>query len=92
MIQDFYDSAQTGDDKLQSICIANSDLALKFVSIKVHEPQSNLVQKCVEVVDSVLTFFQSADYQLSDQEALVFIPTIVHKVGFAQLLLSEGLT
>ena len=80
MIQDFYNSAQTGDDRTQSICIANSDLALKFVSIKVHEPQSNLVQKCVEVVDSVLTFFQSVDYQLSDQEALVFIPTIVHKV------------
>ncbi|EJF65775.1 ARM repeat-containing protein [Dichomitus squalens LYAD-421 SS1] len=84
LIQDFYSSAQTGDDKLQSICIANSDLALKFVSIKVHEPQSNLVQKCVEVVDSVLTFFQSVDYQLSDQEALVFIPTIVHKLGDAR--------
>ena len=80
MMQDFYNSAQTGDDKMQSICIANSDLALKFVSIKVHEPQSNLVQKCVDVVDSVLTFFQSVDYQLSDQEALIFIPTIVHKV------------
>ncbi len=80
MIQDFYNSAQTGDDNMQSICIANSDLALKFVSIKVHEPQSNLVQKSVEVVDSVLTFIQSVDYQLSDQEAMVFIPTIVHKV------------
>ena len=80
MMQDFYSSAQTGDDNMQSICIANSDLALKYVSIKVHEPQSNLVQKCVDVVDSVLTFFQCVDYQLSDQEALVFIPTVVHKV------------
>ncbi|RDX56874.1 ARM repeat-containing protein [Lentinus brumalis] len=84
MVQDFYSNAQTGDDRLQSICIANSDLALKFVSLKVHEPQSNLVQKCLDAVGAVLAFFQSVDYQLSDQEALVFIPTIVHKLGDAR--------
>ena len=81
MVQDFYTNAQTGDDRVQSICIANSDFALKFVSLKVHEPQSNLVQKCLDAVEAVLAFFQSVDYQLSDQEALVFIPTIVHKVS-----------
>ncbi|KAI0721683.1 ARM repeat-containing protein [Cerioporus squamosus] len=84
MVQDFYNNAQTGDDRLQSICIANSDLALKFVSLKVHEPQSNLVQKCLDVVGAVLAFFQSVDYQLSDQEAMIFIPTIVHKLGDAR--------
>ena len=80
MIQDFYTSAHTGDDQQQAVCIANSDLALKFVSLKAHEPQSNLVQKCLDVVDAVLAFLQSVDYQLSDQEAMCFIPTIVHKV------------
>ena len=80
LVQSFYSDAISGDDKLQNICIANSDLALKFVSIKIHEPQSNLVQKCLDAVEAVLSFFQSVDYQLSDQEALVFIPTIVHKV------------
>lgn len=82
MIQDFYTSAQTGDERQQAICIANSDLALKFVSLKVHEPQSNLVQKCMDVVDAVLAFHQSVDYQLSDQEAMCFIPTVSHKVRF----------
>ena len=80
MIQNFYGDAASSDDRVQSICIANSDLALKFVSLKVHEPQSNLVQKCLDAVEAVLSFFQSVDYQLTDQEALVFIPTIVHKV------------
>lgn len=87
MVQDFYTAAQTGDAKMQSIGIANSDLALKFVSLKVHEPQSNLVQKCLDVVDAVLSFLQSVDYQLSDQEAMVFIPTIVHKVRNLMLIL-----
>ncbi|OSD01602.1 ARM repeat-containing protein [Trametes coccinea BRFM310] len=84
MMQDFYTTAQTGDDQQQAVCIANSDLALKFVSLKVHEPQSNLVQKCLDVVDAVLSFLQSVDYQLSDQEAMCFIPTIVHKLGDAR--------
>ncbi|KAI0831213.1 ARM repeat-containing protein [Trametes gibbosa] len=84
MIQDFYTSAQTGGDKQQAVCIANSDLALKFVSLKVHEPQSNLVQKCLDVVDAVLAFLQSVDYQLSDQEAMCFIPTVAHKLGDAR--------
>ncbi|KAL1947742.1 hypothetical protein VTO73DRAFT_13466 [Trametes versicolor] len=84
MIQDFYTSAQTGDDRQQAICIANSDLALKFVSLKVHEPQSNLVQKCMDVIDAVLAFHQSVDYQLSDQEAMCFIPTVSHKLGDAR--------
>ncbi|KAI0374798.1 ARM repeat-containing protein [Pilatotrama ljubarskyi] len=84
MMQDFYASAATGDDKQQAVCIANSDLALKFVSLKVHEPQSNLVQKCLDVVDAVLAFFQSVDYQLSDQEAMCFIPTVAQKLGDAR--------
>ncbi|KAI0637060.1 ARM repeat-containing protein [Trametes polyzona] len=84
MIQDFYTNAQTGSDKEQAVCIANSDLALKFVSLKVHEPQSNLVQKCLDVVEAVLAFLQSVDYQLSDQEAMCFIPTIAHKLGDAR--------
>ncbi|KAJ8463558.1 hypothetical protein ONZ51_g10183 [Trametes cubensis] len=102
MIQDFYTSAHTGDDQQQAVCIANSDLALKFVSLKAHEPQSNLVQKCMDVVDAVLAFLQSVDYQLSDQEAMCFIPTIVHKIvqtlpkvyaysRVFQLLLENGL-
>jgi cytoskeleton-associated protein 5 len=87
MIHDFYTNVESGDERFGSIeharmvCIANSDFALKYVSMKAHEPQSNLVQRCLEVVESVIAFFQSVDYQLTDSEALCFIPTIVHKVS-----------
>ncbi|OCH95523.1 ARM repeat-containing protein [Obba rivulosa] len=91
MMHEFYSSVQAGEDKygaslehLQDICIANSDLALKYVSIKVHEPQSNLVQKCLDVVEAVLGFMQSVDYQLTDPEAWCFIPTIAYKLGDAR--------
>lgn len=87
VMYEFYSSVQAGDDKfrlpledVRTICIANSDLALKYVSMKAHEPQSNLVQKCLDVVEAVIAFLQSVDYQLSDPEALCFIPTIIYKV------------
>lgn len=87
MIYDFYSAVEAGDerfgaiDEARAVCIANSDLALKYVSMKAHEPQSNLVQKCLDVVEAVLAFFQSIDYQVTDAEALCFIPTMVHKVS-----------
>ncbi|KAL4248146.1 CLASP family protein [Abortiporus biennis] len=91
MLQDFYSSAQALDDKftvpiddVKAICIANSDLAFKYVSMKAHEPQSNLVQKLLDLVEAVLGFMQSVDSQLSDAEALVFIPTIIYKLGDAR--------
>ena len=95
ILHDFYSSVQAGEEKpgfplesLQSICLANSDLALKYVSIKAHEPQSNLVQRCLDVVDAVVGFFQSVDYQIGDPEALCFVPTIIYKVRPLPLVLN----
>jgi len=87
MLCDFYTDLHSGaeglgltEDEARAIGVANSDLALKYVSIKAHEPQSNLVSKCLDVVDAVLTFMRNVEYQLTEPEALCFIPTLVHKV------------
>jgi len=87
MLCDFYTDLHSGaegfgltEDEARAIGVANSDLALKYVSIKVHEPQSNLVSKCLDVIDAVLTFMRGVEYQLTEPEALCFIPTLVHKV------------
>ncbi|EGN92471.1 hypothetical protein SERLA73DRAFT_172906 [Serpula lacrymans var. lacrymans S7.3] len=88
---DFFSAAETGDEKfgvpiddLRAIGIANSDLALKYVSIKIHEPQSNLISRCLDTVDAVLSFLRSVDSQITDPEALCFIPTLVYKLGDAR--------
>jgi len=87
MLGDFYTDLHSGteslgltEDEARAIGLANSDLALKYISIKAHEPQSNLVSKCLDVVDAVLTFMRGVEYQLTEPEALCFIPTLVHKV------------
>lgn len=79
MIADFYATA-FGDETLEKVCIANLDLPLKYVSIKAHESQSNLVSKCLDVVEAILEFLRNVNYQLADNEAVCFVPTIVYKV------------
>jgi len=96
---DFYSSAQVGDNKfgvplddMQAVALANFDLPLKYASIKGHEPQSNLIAKCLDVVDAVLGFLRSVNYHLTDPEALCFIPTMVYKVRFQEYASSAPLT
>ena len=84
---DFYSSCQAEDEKfgvplgdMKAVALANYDFPLKYVSIKAHEPQSNLISKCLDVMDAVLGFLRSVNCQLGDAEALCFIPTMVFKV------------
>jgi len=86
-IVELYSSVLAGEDTfgspsdLQNACVANSDLVLKYASIKAHEPQSNLIAKILELVDVVVSLLQSVNFQLTDAEAQCFIPTMVHKVS-----------
>ncbi|KAH8829174.1 microtubule associated protein [Flagelloscypha sp. PMI_526] len=80
MMSDFYTSAQ-GDDVLEQICLANLDFPLKYVSLKVHEPQPNLVSRCVDTVEAVVNVLRNVQYQLTDPEAMCFIPTLIYKLG-----------
>ena len=91
-IINLYSSVLAGEDTfgspsdLQNVCVANSDLVLKYASIKAHEPQSNLIAKILELVDVVVSLLQSVNYQLTDAEAQCFIPTVVHKVSHLSAL------
>ncbi|KAL4265310.1 CLASP family protein [Pleurotus pulmonarius] len=77
-------SSQNGDKSLEDICFANFDLPLKYASIKAHEPQPNLISKCLEVVETMVAFLRSLNYQLTDSEAMCFIPTFILKLGDAR--------
>jgi len=86
-IVELYSSVLAGEDTfgspsdLQNACVANSDLVLKYASIRAHEPQSNLIAKILELVDIVVSLLQNVNFQLTDAEAQCFIPTMVHKVS-----------
>src|SRR6266550_4142349 len=80
MVCDFYNHAAQSDSVEEATCLAVLDLPLKYVSIKAHEPQSNLASKCLDTLETVLLFVRHAGYQLTDNEALCFVPTMIYKV------------
>lgn len=80
VMAEFYLGAVDGDEHLEKLCLANLDFPLKYASIKFHEPQPNLISKCLDVTEAVLSFLRSVNYQLTDNEALCFIPTVIFKV------------
>ncbi|KAJ3856004.1 armadillo-type protein [Lentinula lateritia] len=84
MLCDMYNLAQGADETVEAVCLANFDLPLKYASIKAHEPQPSLISKCLELVETVLAFLRNINYQLTDNEALCFIPTIIFKLGDAR--------
>src|SRR5258708_30464714 len=88
MICDVFDACTSGSDSngvsadvMSSRLLANIDLPLKYVSLRIHEPQPNLINKCLDAVDSAVSFLANAAYALNDLEAAAFIPTIIHKVN-----------
>lgn len=81
LLHELYVNALEGDEATIATCSANFDLPLKYVSIKVHEPQPNLISRCLDVVEAVITFLRHVSYQLTENEATCFVPTMIHKVG-----------
>lgn len=80
MMIGLFSGAESGGEGVETVCLSTFDLPLKYASIKAHEPQPNLISKCLDVVEAVLAFLRSLNYQLTDGEALCFIPTMVFKV------------
>lgn len=79
-IHELYHSTQESDETIVAVCLANFDLPLKYFSLKAHEPQPNLLSKGLDVVEAVLAFLRSISYQMTDLEALCFVPTVISKV------------
>lgn len=80
-LADFYSGIENSDETSEKLGLANLDLPLKYASIKIHEPQPNLVSKCLDVIEAILGFLRHVNYQLADNEAACFVPTIIHKVS-----------
>jgi len=70
-----------GAEELQAVLLANLDLPLKYVTLKVHESQPNLISKCLDLLECILNFLVLTSYVLTDAESLCFVPAIIHKVG-----------
>jgi cytoskeleton-associated protein 5 len=88
VIADCYNHTLAGDERygptsenMRAMLIANSDLALKYSCLRVHENQSNLISKALDLVEAVVALLANENYRLGDTEAACFLPTFIYKVS-----------
>lgn len=61
--------------------LASSDLALKYVTIRMCDQSSSIVLCCLDLIEALLRVMLLACYHLSDYEATSFLPSLIVKVS-----------
>ncbi|EJT96656.1 ARM repeat-containing protein [Dacryopinax primogenitus] len=64
-----------------AILIANSDLPLKYCSIRLQDTNPTMTMRCLELISHILELLNKADYTLTDGEVAAFVPTMIGKLG-----------
>ena len=85
IIADFYENGAAGsfgiaDSELQSIQSANVDLALKYSALRLLSNNTQMANKCLDVISHVIETLPRYNQRLSDAEAKLFMPALVIKV------------
>lgn len=69
------------DDMLEEIRLANIDLALKYVAIRMQEGSTTAILKCLDIILHIIENVNKSENQgFSEAEINVFLPALIRKV------------
>ncbi|WVQ95173.1 hypothetical protein IAU59_002267 [Kwoniella sp. CBS 9459] len=89
MLSEFYDDSTSPsfglpEDDLRALQVANVDLALKYSALKLMSNNTQLANRCLEVIWHVVELMPKNNERFSDAEAKLFVPALVFKLGDAK--------
>lgn len=89
VVADFYDVDASGsfglaEDETQAIQLANVDLALKYAAVRLLMNNTQLANRCLEVITNVLDTLARSGERLNEVEVKLFVPALVIKLGDAK--------
>lgn len=67
-------------DEVKARTIGNSDLILKYLTVRLFDSNTTIILKTLEVAEVLLGFLEQAGYLLQDYEATCLFPCILAKV------------
>lgn len=86
-IDEFYTGSEgrndfaVADDMLEEIRLANMDLALKYVAIRMQEGSTTTILKCLDIILHIIENVNKSENQgFSEAEINVFLPALIRKV------------
>ena len=65
----------------QSIRIANMDLALKYAGIRLHDGSTQMIIKCLDLVQHIVESVDRARVGFSEAEGNVILPALIYRVS-----------
>ncbi|WVQ79695.1 hypothetical protein IAT38_001795 [Cryptococcus sp. DSM 104549] len=86
MMSELFDEKTNGsfglsEEEVQSLQLANVDLALKYAALKLLGNNTQLANRCLELVSQVVETMPRYGERFSDPEAKLFVPALVFKLG-----------
>ncbi|KIR73278.1 microtubule Associated protein [Cryptococcus deuterogattii CA1014] len=86
IIRELYDQQTCGsfgldDHEIESRQLANVDMALKYAALKLLVNNTQLANRCLEVITYVVKTMTRLNQRFSDAEAKLFVPALVFKLG-----------
>lgn len=95
MIRELYDQQTCGsfgldDHEIESRQLANVDMALKYAALKLLANNTQLANRCLEVITHVVKTMTRLNQRFSDAEAKLFVPALVFKVRSLLILRNEA--
>jgi len=86
-LSEFYDQRAPAtfgiaEEEMRALQMANVDLTLKYAALKLLLNNTQLVNRCLEVITNVSEAAARYEERFSDAEARLFVPALVFKVRF----------
>jgi cytoskeleton-associated protein 5 len=86
IISDFYALDAPGvygisEEEVKALQLGNTDLALKYSALKLMGNNTQLANRCLEVLSNVVDCLLRCDERFSDAEARLFVPALIMKVS-----------
>lgn len=70
----------------QSIRIANMDLALKYAGLRLHDGSTQMILKCLDLVQHIVESVDRARAGFSEAEGNVILPALIYRVSVPSAL------
>ncbi|OCF32654.1 microtubule Associated protein [Kwoniella heveanensis BCC8398] len=89
LLSEFYDDSTSSsfglpEEDVRVLQLANVDLALKYSALKLLSNNTQLANRCLEVLGHVVALMPKNNERFSDVEAKLFVPALVFKLGDAK--------
>lgn len=86
LVADFYDenasaAFEISPEELSLVQLANVDLAVKYAALRLLSNNTQMANRCFDVISHVIETLQRYNERFSDAEAKLFVPALIIKVS-----------